>query len=485
MTPETVSSTRRGRSRRCAHPPLSFRVTAASGRDAGAKRRRRRRAHSALILAANARTLRQPTGPIAAGGRGPSRGVRTARWTATARDTRPVSSGDPRARHASARDGRGQTGDVTRPRSARAPCSWRGLRRGNEATNARVRQRPADDSLVALRDAADDGTAPARPVGRRDGEPAGMPSECGNMSYVAANPGATRSSPAWHSRVCGRTPRGAASGRASGRRVAGCRSRTGPASDRLRSGGAGSVLGERFLHGGPGAFRTTDGGRTFEPLGDIDHLDGLSVDLSDPKRRTARRAARARRPVPLDRWGRDVEQHRAEPSARDRVRIRSRSCSTPRSIWWARGRGVRLLASSAPRTAERPGSGSRPAACRPSPRRQRRVHLLAAPGGGGLSRSTDGGVTWTAVRTAGVLASYNIVELADGRLRIGSARRTWSCRQIRARTLAGARSAAPARTVRTVWRSPRRATRSSCGSGIAATVVPPARCSASTSRPTG
>lgn len=37
---------------------------------------------------------------------------------------------------------------------------------------------------------------------------------------------------------------------------------------------------------GPGVLRTDDGGTTFTALGDVDHSDGISVDLTDPERLT-------------------------------------------------------------------------------------------------------------------------------------------------------------------------------------------------------
>jgi photosystem II stability/assembly factor-like uncharacterized protein len=37
---------------------------------------------------------------------------------------------------------------------------------------------------------------------------------------------------------------------------------------------------------GPGIYKTTDGGKTFHRLGDIVHNDSISVDFSDPERRT-------------------------------------------------------------------------------------------------------------------------------------------------------------------------------------------------------
>jgi photosystem II stability/assembly factor-like uncharacterized protein len=36
----------------------------------------------------------------------------------------------------------------------------------------------------------------------------------------------------------------------------------------------------------PGLFKTTDAGQTFQPLGNISHLDGLGIDFTDPDRKT-------------------------------------------------------------------------------------------------------------------------------------------------------------------------------------------------------
>ena len=37
---------------------------------------------------------------------------------------------------------------------------------------------------------------------------------------------------------------------------------------------------------GPGIFKTRDGGKTFQRLGELSHVDSLGVDLTDPERRT-------------------------------------------------------------------------------------------------------------------------------------------------------------------------------------------------------
>lgn len=47
-----------------------------------------------------------------------------------------------------------------------------------------------------------------------------------------------------------------------------------------------NIFYESGSYGGGGVFKTTDGGATFTQLGDINHLDYLSVDFSDPNRQT-------------------------------------------------------------------------------------------------------------------------------------------------------------------------------------------------------
>ncbi len=43
---------------------------------------------------------------------------------------------------------------------------------------------------------------------------------------------------------------------------------------------------ESGIYNGPGVYKTTDSGTTFEALGDVVHCDSVSVDLSDPERKT-------------------------------------------------------------------------------------------------------------------------------------------------------------------------------------------------------
>jgi hypothetical protein len=47
-----------------------------------------------------------------------------------------------------------------------------------------------------------------------------------------------------------------------------------------------SIFWEAGIYTAPGIFKTTDGGRTFTPLGGISHNDGLGIDFADPQRQT-------------------------------------------------------------------------------------------------------------------------------------------------------------------------------------------------------
>ena len=47
-----------------------------------------------------------------------------------------------------------------------------------------------------------------------------------------------------------------------------------------------NIFWESGNYMGPGLFKTTDGGKTFQPLGKLTHLDGLGIDFADPERKT-------------------------------------------------------------------------------------------------------------------------------------------------------------------------------------------------------
>jgi len=50
--------------------------------------------------------------------------------------------------------------------------------------------------------------------------------------------------------------------------------------------GNADIFWEVGIYTGPGVVKTTDGGRTFRPVGDISHNDSLGIDFTDPQRRT-------------------------------------------------------------------------------------------------------------------------------------------------------------------------------------------------------
>lgn len=135
-----------------------------------------------------------------------------------------------------------------------------------------------------------EGPPPTEPTGPQlgpwqdvTGNLAGMASECGNMSYLAGRP----ESDQLIAGVAGQGLWANTSG-----------------AEWTKLGGGGPVQvqnrpqtilfdpdnsSQYWVSGSyspPGAFRTTNGGGSFDPLGDVIHLDGLGVDLSDPGRRT-------------------------------------------------------------------------------------------------------------------------------------------------------------------------------------------------------
>jgi hypothetical protein len=236
---------------------------------------------------------------------------------------------------------------------------------------------------------------------------AGMPSECGNMSYVGSNPGRDQL-------IAGVAKQGlwqndAATGQWS----------------RLGGGVANRTstivfdpdVPDRFWESGsygPGAFRTVDGGQTFQGLG-LEHLDGISVDLSDPNRATLLTGAHERTDLFRSTDGgaswTNLASHlpagagyATQPLVLDRQRhLLGTSHGDASGIFLTTDGGATW-------TRVAPNSVAGPP-------------LVAGDGAiywvlesGGLIRSTDAGATWKLTTNGGVLAAHNLVELADGRL---------------------------------------------------------------------
>jgi photosystem II stability/assembly factor-like uncharacterized protein len=141
--------------------------------------------------------------------------------------------------------------------------------------------RPAPTTTAAEDSAT---SAPSASWVPATGNLTGMPSECGNISLVSARPDQDTviASVALHGlwSTSGRnnswTPLGQGGGAAIGNRGSTM------VYDPMRP----NTFWESGIYNGGGVYRTDDNGVTFRQLGDISHVDAVSVDLSDPARRT-------------------------------------------------------------------------------------------------------------------------------------------------------------------------------------------------------
>jgi len=239
---------------------------------------------------------------------------------------------------------------------------------------------------------------------------AGMASECGNMSYVGANPGGDQV-------IAGVALQGLwANDAASGQWTklgGGVTNRTAAlvfdpeVTDRFWESGS---------YAGPGAFRTTDGGRTLQGLGAITHLDGLSVDLTDPNRQTMLAGSHERGDLFRSTDG-GASWTNLGPRLPADIGFTSQPLvlDTQRHLlgtFHSEKSGIFLTTDGGATWQQVADNG---VAGPP---------LVASDGSiywplensAGLVRSTDSGATWKLVTGGGVLHSYNVVELADGRL---------------------------------------------------------------------
>jgi photosystem II stability/assembly factor-like uncharacterized protein len=178
---------------------------------------------------------------------------------------------------------------------------------------------------------------------------------------------------------------------------------------------------DRFWESGnyaaPGLVRTTDGGRKLDSLGGLNHLDGFSVDLTDPDRRTmlagSHEGAELHRSTDAGATWENVAPplppnvFATQPLVLDRQTFLLGTADGP----GASGAGIF-------RSTDGGGSWTQVTlgGVAGLPLRAKDQSIYWPLQGGGLARSTDAGVTWSDVTPSGTLSSFDVVELADGRL---------------------------------------------------------------------
>lgn len=242
---------------------------------------------------------------------------------------------------------------------------------------------------------------------------AGTPSECGNMSFVSGRPGTNQV--------------------LSGVALQGLWSNDGSNPSWSRMGGGGAQIRNRTTtilydplapdrfweagsYTGPGVVRTDDGGRTFQALGDIAAIDGLSVDFSDPLRRTLLAGVHERAELWRSTDGGSSWQPIAPQVPEGTFTSWPLVIDSQTYLLGTRpgsqAKIMRTTDGGASWTAVYAGGVAGP----PLVSNDGSTIFWALDAGAGMVRSIDRGATWTKVTPAGELSSYNIVQAANGDL---------------------------------------------------------------------
>jgi hypothetical protein len=128
-------------------------------------------------------------------------------------------------------------------------------------------------------------TAPPAAWANATGNLAGMASECGNLGLVSANPcsnmviAGVAKAGLWATEDGGKT--WSKLGTGTGSAVI-----TNRISALVYDPAHPGTFWESGIYNGGGVYKTTDNGRTFEQLGNATHNDSVSIDFSDPDRKT-------------------------------------------------------------------------------------------------------------------------------------------------------------------------------------------------------
>jgi photosystem II stability/assembly factor-like uncharacterized protein len=179
---------------------------------------------------------------------------------------------------------------------------------------------------------------------------------------------------------------------------------------------------ESGTYSGGGVYRTDDNGRTFRQLGDVRHSNGLSVDLTDPDRRTLLSGTHEQTAVFLSRDGgatwSDISRFlpndvgfTEQPLILDRqTYLLGTSNGTNAGVFRTVDGGNNW------KPVYRGAMGGRPLVAKSDGA----IYWVTAAGG--IIRSIDQGVTWANVAVGGFVypSSPYLVELPDGSLAAAS-----------------------------------------------------------------
>ncbi len=249
---------------------------------------------------------------------------------------------------------------------------------------------------------------------------AGMPSECGNMCLLSAVPGQDRIIAGIAKRGLWQTTDGGARWTALGQ-GAGSDAIINRPSEIVYDPKNPNAFWESGIYNSFGVYHTGNGGQTFQHLGKIGHNDAVSVDLSDPQRRTLLAGGHEQsRTV----W-KSVDGGRNWTNIGATLPEGTKHSSNPllldastylvNASGWGKGTGGVF------RTANGGATWTQASALEANG-----TPLVASDGSiywmlvydRGLIRSTNHGETWTQVCGGGVIKGSRIIELPDGKLAV-------------------------------------------------------------------